>query len=159
MTDKPPASIALEKLNIPHRVFRHAMPVTSFEQAASDRDQRPEQIVRSILFQIRPEEFVMVLMAGREQVDWRKLRKLVGRSRVRMATEDEVLQVTGYRIGTVSPLGMSKQIKVLVDTSVLKETEVSLGSGVPNTAIILKSADLQHALGEVEIVELAEKSE
>ena len=48
--EKPPASIALEKMNIPHRVFRHETPVTSFEQAAAERNQRPEQIVRSILF-------------------------------------------------------------------------------------------------------------
>ena len=159
MNDKPPASIALDQLGIPHRIFRHNTPVTSFEQAASDRNQRPEQIVRSILFQVRPEEFVMVLTAGREQVDWRKLRKLIGRSRVRMATEDEVLEVTGYRVGTVSPFGMRKPVKVLMDASVLREEEISLGSGVRNTAIILKSADLQSALGEVEIVELTEKPE
>ena len=153
---KPPASIALEKLNIPHQVFRHETPVDSFEQAASDRNQRPEQVVRSILFQVRPEEFVMVLMAGREQVDWRSLRKLVGRSRMRMATEDEVLEVTGYRIGTVSPLGMKRQVRVLIDSSVLKEDEISIGSGVSNTAIILKSADLRRALGEAEVISFVE---
>lgn len=155
---KPPASIALETLGIPHRVFKHETPVDSFEQAASDRNQRPEQVVRSILFQVRPEEFVMVLMAGREQVDWKSLRKLVGRSRMRMATENEVLEVTGYQIGTVSPFGMRKQVKVLIDASIFKEEEISIGSGVRNTAIILKSADLQHALGEVEIVELSERT-
>ena len=101
----------------------------------------------------------MVLMAGREQVDWRKLRKLVGRSRIRMATEDEVLEVTGYGVGTVSPFGMRKPVKVLMDASVLREEEISLGSGVRDTAIILKSADLQRALGEVEIVGLTEKPE
>ena len=159
MNDKPPASIALDQLGIPHRIFRHNTPVTSFEQAASDRNQRPEQIVRSILFQVRPEEFVMVLTAGREQVDWRKFRKLVGRSRVRMATEDEVLEVTGYGVGAVSPFGMRKPVKVLMDASVLREEEISLGSGVRNTAIILKGADLQRALGEVEIVGLTEKPE
>jgi Cys-tRNA(Pro)/Cys-tRNA(Cys) deacylase len=156
MNEKPPASIALEKLNIPHQVFQHETPVYSFEQAASDRNQRPEQVVRSILFQVRPEEFVMVLMAGREQVDWRTLRKLVGRSRIRMATEDEVLEVTGYRIGTVSPLGMKRQVRVLIDSSVLMEEEISIGSGVSNTAIILKSADLRRALGNAEVISLVE---
>ena len=156
--EKPPASIALEKLNIHHQVFRHETPVLSFEQAAADRDQRPEQIVRSILFQIRPEEFVMVLVAGRDQVDWRKLRQLVGRSRVRMATEEEVLDVTGYRVGTVSPFGLKTQVRVLIDESVLKEEEVSIGSGVRNMAIILKSAELRQALGESEIVSLLESS-
>jgi len=157
-TNKPPASIALDKLNIPHQVFKHEAPVASFEQAASDRNQRPEQVVRSILFQVRPAEFLMVLIAGREQVDWRSLRKLVGRSRVRMATENEVLEVTGYRVGTVSPFGMRNPVRILIDTSVLKEENISIGSGVRNTAIIMNSMDLRRALEDAEIVSLLEES-
>jgi Cys-tRNA(Pro)/Cys-tRNA(Cys) deacylase len=156
--EKPPASMALEKLNIPHQVFKHEIPVTSFEQAASDRNQRPEQVVRSILFQIRPEEFLMVLVAGREQVDWKKLRQYIGRSRVRMATEEEVLEMTGYRIGTVSPFGLKQEIKILVDESVLKEEEISIGSGIRNMAIIMKTADLRQALRESEVVSLLDSS-
>src|SRR5574338_8863 len=125
--EKPPASIALEKLSIPHQVFRHETPVNSLEQAAADRNQRPEQVVRSILFQVRPEEFVMVLVAGRDQIDWRKLRQLVKRSRVRMATEEEVLEVTGYRVGMVSPFGLKTPVRIMIDESVLLEEEVSLG--------------------------------
>lgn len=151
---QPPANIALNTLGISHRVFRHEKPVTSFEQAASERNQRPEQIVRSILFQVRPGEFVMVLMAGQGQVDWKKLRQLVKRSRVRMATEEEVLEVTGYRIGTVSPFGVKNQVRVLLDASVLREEEISIGSGIRNVAIIMKSEDVHKALGDVEIVEL-----
>lgn len=158
MTEQPPASIALEKLNIPHRVFRHESLVTSFEQAASERNQRPEQIVRSILFQVRPEEFVMVLVAGPAQVDWRKLRQLVKRSRLRMATEEEVLDVTGYRVGTVSPFGLKNPVQVMIDESVLKEEEVSIGSGIRSVAIIMKSADLRRALGDSEIVSLLESA-
>ena len=158
MIDQPPASIALEKLNIPHQVFTHQTQVNSLEQAASDRNQRPEQVVRSILFQIRPEEYLMVLVAGPAQIDWRKLRQLVKRSRVRMATEDEVLEVTGYRVGTVSPFGLKNPVKVLIDDSLLKEDEVSIGSGVRSVAIIMKSVDIQRALGEPEIVSLLETS-
>jgi len=156
--NKPPASIALEGLGIPHRIFFHEGIVTSFEQAASERGQRESQVVRSILFQTRPEEFVMVLVAGPAQVDWKRFRQLVGRSRVRMATEDEVLEITGYRVGTVSPFGLKNQVKVLIDASVLKEEEVSIGSGVRSTALIMNSADLRRALGEAEIVSLLEES-
>ena len=159
MTDLPPASISLEKLNIPHRIFRHETAVTSFEQAASDRNQRPGQIVRSILFNIRPEEFLMVLVAGPDQIDWRKLRQLVQRSRVRMATEEEVLEATGYRVGTVSPFGLKNPVRVLLDASVLKEEEVSIGSGVRGTAIILKTEDLRRALASAEVVSLLEGAE
>lgn len=158
LNSKPPASIALEALGIPHRLFFHEGTVTSFEQAARERGQRESQVVRSILFQIRPEEFVMILVAGPAQVDWKKLRQLVGRSRVRMATEDEVLEITGYRVGTVSPFGMKNQVKVLIDESVLKEEEVSIGSGVRNTAIIMNTTDLRRVLGDAEIVSLLEES-
>jgi Cys-tRNA(Pro) deacylase len=158
MIDQPPASITLEKLNIPHQVFTHQTQVNSLEQAASDRNQRPEQVVRSILFQIRPEEYLMVLVAGPAQIDWRKLRQLVKRSRVRMATEEEVLEVTGYRVGTVSPFGLKNPVKILIDDSVLKEEEVSIGSGVRGVAIIMKSAAIQRALGEPEIVSLLESA-
>ena len=134
---QPPASLALQKLNIPHRIFRHERHLESLEQAASERGQRPEQVERSILFQIRPEELLMVLVAGPAQVDWKKLRRLVGRSRIRMATEDEVLEVTGYRVGTVSPFGLKDQarpefdrrVRVLIEAHVLKEEEISTGSG------------------------------
>ena len=152
--DKPPASIALDSLEIPHRLFQHEKPVSSFEDAAVARNQRPEQIVRSILFQVKPGDFVLVLMAGPDQIDWKKLRGIVKRSRVRMATEEEVLEVTGYRVGTVSPFGLKNQVRVMVDASVFQEEEISIGSGVRNTAIIMKSEDVRKALGDVEIVEL-----
>ena len=156
--NKPPAGIALDQLEIPYRLFFHEGTVTSFEQAAHERGQRESQVVRSILFQIRPEEFVMVLVAGPAQVDWKKLRQLIGRSRVRMATEDEVLEITGYRVGTVSPFGTKNQVKVMIDESVLAEEEISIGSGVRNTAIIMNTTDLRRALGEAEIVSLLEES-
>ena len=75
-----------------------------------------------------------------------------------MATEDEVLEVTGYRIGTVSPFGLKSEVKVLIDASVLKEDEISIGSGVRSTAIILKSASLRQALKESEVVSLLESA-
>src|SRR5574338_1474493 len=156
--EKPPASVALDRLDIPHQVFQHERPLQSLEQAAEERRQRPEQIVRSILFQVRSGEFVMVLVAGPEQVDWRKLRQLLGRSRIRMATEEEVLEVTGYRVGTVSPFGLKNPVRVLIDTSVLNEEEISLGSGIRGVAILMKSNDLHQALGDTEVVSLLESA-
>ena len=160
--ENPPVSIELEKLNIPHRVFTHSGPVTSLEQAARERGQRPEQIVRSILFRIGEDEYVMALVAGPAQISWKALRSYLGQSRLTMAKKDEVLAVTGYPIGAVSPFGTARplsgagKLRVLVDPSVFVEEEISLGSGVRGTTIILKSADLNRALGEVEMVELLE---
>ena len=155
--ETPPVSLALEKLNIPHRVFRHETPVDSFEKAASDRGQRPSQIVRTILFRVTEDEFALVLAAGPGQISWKKLRKLLGRSRITMATDEEVFSVTGYRPGTVGPFGLVKPVRMLIEAGVLKEEEVSIGSGMRDTAVILKSADLMKGLGDVEVVGLFEK--
>ncbi len=158
MNDTPPASLALKKLGVPHRVFRHEGQVNSFEQAAAERGQRPSQVVRSILFRIGEDDFIMALVAGPAQISWKKLRQHLGQSRLTMATEDEVLEVTGYRVGTVSPFGLARPLKVLIDAGVMNEEEISIGSGVRNTAIILKSADLRRAIRELEIVQLVESA-
>ncbi|HTP03468.1 MAG TPA: YbaK/EbsC family protein [Anaerolineales bacterium] len=154
--DNPPASVALEQLGIPHTVFRHAGPVNSLEQAAAERGQRPEQVVRSILFRLGEDEYLMALVAGPDQISWKKLRKHVGQSRLTMASEEEVLSVTGYRVGAVSPFGVPRPLKVLVDQGVLREQTVSLGSGVRAVAIVMQSADLLKALADHEVVELVE---
>ena len=67
---QPPVAAALAALNIPHRVFRHSGPVHSLAQAAAERNQRPEQVVRSILFRLSEGRYTMVLVAGPAQVSW-----------------------------------------------------------------------------------------
>jgi len=162
MIEHPPVSLELQKLGTPHRVFRHAGKVTSLEQAAHERGQRPEQVVRSILFRTGEDEYLMALVAGPAQISWKALRAYLGQSRLTMASEAEVLEVTGYPIGAVSPFGTARalsgpgRLRVLVDPSVFAEEEISIGSGVRGMTVILKSEDLQRALGEVEVVELIE---
>jgi prolyl-tRNA editing enzyme YbaK/EbsC (Cys-tRNA(Pro) deacylase) len=148
--------------------------VHSLEQAAQERGHRVEQVVRSLLFRVANGEYVLVLIAGPAQVDWKMLRRHLGQSRLSLATEAEVLEVTGYPIGAVGPLGLATpvpaagpggtpgrdgKLKVLIDPGVMAEEEVSIGSGLRGTAVILRSADLRRALPEAEIVPLSGKGE
>ncbi len=154
MPDDPPVSTILRQLGVKHRVFRHSGKVASLDQAARERGQRPEQIVRSIVFRLGKEQFLMVLVAGPNQLSWPKLRRHIGRSRLTMASESEVLQQTGYRVGTVSPFGLAHPMRILIDRGVLEEKEVSIGAGSPDTGIILFSKDLKGALPAAEIAQL-----
>lgn len=160
-TESTPVSDALTALNIEHRIFRHPGPVRSLEQAAEERGQQPEQVVRSLLFRISAEEFVMVLIAGSQQVDWRALRNAVGESRLTTASRDEVLRVTGYKLGAVSPFGLPQPVPLLVDESVLAPEELSIGSGVRGVTIILKRDALLRALqslGEAPVVRVGQET-
>jgi Cys-tRNA(Pro)/Cys-tRNA(Cys) deacylase len=145
------ATQALDLLGIPYRLFVHPSPPISLEQAASQRGQVPDQVIRSILFRHEQEYFVIVLIAGPGQISWKRIRLHLGISRISLATASEVRQVTGYEIGTVNPLGLPGPVRLLADVSVFASGEVSIGSGLRGTAIILKSADLRQALGQVEI--------
>lgn len=141
----------LDQHNIPYRIFQHVSPPLSLEQAAEERGQVPGQIVRSILFRHEHEYFVMVLMAGPGQIAWKRIREHLGVSRISMATQAEVREVTGYELGAVNPLGLSQPTRLLADISVFLPLEVSIGSGVRGAAIVIKSDDLKRAIGKIEI--------
>jgi Cys-tRNA(Pro)/Cys-tRNA(Cys) deacylase len=150
----PPVSLALAALNVPHHLFRHCGPVSSLEQAATERNQSPEQVIRSILFRLDDEQYVMALVAGPGQIAWPALRRTLGVSRVSMATPAQVQTVTGYEIGAVAPFGLPTPLPILIDESVTSQDELSMGSGVRGTAIMLRRDDLLKALGDAPVVRL-----
>ena len=146
-----PATQALDLLSIPYRIFQHSHPPGSLEQAARERGQEPGQVVRSILFRYEQDVFIMVLMAGPGQISWKRVRTHLGVSRLSMASEPEVRGVTGYSIGTVSPLGLLRPTRILADVSVFMPEGISIGCGMRGAAILMKSVDLKQVLGEIDI--------
>ncbi len=156
-TPHPPAARALDAQGIPYRLFVHEQPVRSLEQAARERGQRVEQIVRSILFRVRAGEYLLVLAPGGHRIAWPRLRRHLGRSRVTLATPEEVLRVTGYPIGAVSPFGLAHPLPVLADRRIFLPDEVSLGSGERGVALILRREALRRALAHAEVGEWVEE--
>jgi Cys-tRNA(Pro)/Cys-tRNA(Cys) deacylase len=156
MSVATPATRSLDLLNLPYRLFEHSSPPGSLEEAARQRGQRPEQVIRTILFKYQKQDYFLVLMAGPGQISWRKLRQHLALSRISMASEQEVLKVTGYAVGAVSPIGLPNPLRILVDTSVLNPAQISLGSGVRGVAIMIKPSDLMNAIGKYELGDFAE---
>ena len=160
MSEETTAVIAaLTQLGAPFRLFQHEGSLRSLAQAAAERDQRPEQVVRSLLFRLNQGEYVMVLAAGPGQLSWRRLREYFGQSRLTMASRAGVLQVTGYELGAVAPFGLPGAVPIYLDQSVLAETEISLGSGRRGLALIMMVSDLVSALGEPPVVDFIEKDD
>lgn len=151
MNETPPVAIELTKLNVPHQIFNHSGTIKSLDQAAAERGQVPDQVVRSILFRTSENNFVMVLVTGPLQISWQKLRAYLGQSRLTLATEEEVLLITEYRVGAVSPYGLPRPVRILADKNVFAHSQISIGSGQRGTAIILNSGDLLSSLENIEI--------
>ena len=145
-----PAGEKLAALEIPFIEFIHPGPISSIEQAAAERNQEISQVVRSILFRCNQGDFFMALVAGKGKLNWKALRQHFKRSRLTTATPEEVVRVTGFEIGTVNPFGLSDDVPLLVDNSVLAQPSLSLGSGVHGTAIMITTKNLLKALGPYE---------
>jgi prolyl-tRNA synthetase len=123
------------------------------EQAALEREEQPEQVIRSLLFHLSDQEYVMVLMPGPGQVPWKALRRFLKQSRVTMANEDELQAVAGCQPGSVNPISLNQPVKILIEQTILLMDEISIGSCIRGTAIILKPNDLLKALDHYEIVD------
>lgn len=153
------AEVYLIKRGVPYRRFVHQQPPADLEQAAAERGQRLEQVVRTLLFRTTEGEFVMILIPGGFHVHWPALRQYLRQRRLTLATEEEVLRVTGYMPGSVSPFGLPAPLRILVDPHVFAVEEVSLGAGQPGVAIIMQREDLAAAVGRFELVNLVDEKQ
>ena len=74
-----------------------------------------------------------------------------------MAKPEEVNEVTGYQIGAVSPFGLPSPLRFIADKNIFQYEEMSIGSGVRSTTVILHRDELKRALGEIETIDLWEE--
>jgi len=106
------------------KIINVGKPVKTVEQAVKATDSRPKQIIKSLLFISEKEGPILVVVNGESKVDLNKLAKIFGK--VRLATPEEVKQITGFEVGAVPPVGI--EVKTIVDPKVL-ENEFVIGSG------------------------------
>ena len=97
------------------------------------------QVLKSLVF--IGEKPVMAVLPGDRKVDVGKLAQAVGLKELRIAKPQEVLEVTGYEVGGVTPFGFSG-IKVM-DESVFTMEKVNVGSGKAEVGIELSTESLK----------------
>jgi len=144
----------LQSKAIQFRLFTHTQPIHSLEDAAQQRNQTPQQVIRSILFRLSQDQFFMVLSPGPNQIPWKALREYWQQSRLTLASREEVIEKTGYEPGTVNPFGLDPSIPVLIEQCILSLPEISFGSGIKGTAILINPSNLIKALPNAQIINL-----
>ncbi|MBU4283778.1 MAG: YbaK/EbsC family protein [Nanoarchaeota archaeon] len=102
------------------------------------------QVLKTLIF-IGKTEPVIVVLPGDKRVDMDKLKEVTKGNSLRMAKPDEVEEITGYTIGGISPFGIEKNVKKIIDESVFKIKTVNIGSGKAEIGIELNSEELRRA--------------
>ena len=111
-------------------------------------------IVKSLLFKA-DDIFILVLVAGDKRCSLNKLKKLINKKDVIMASPEEVKVQTGYTIGGVSPVGHLNSVQILIDNSLERFKDLYAAAGHPNCVFKIDFKSLQK-ITKGEIKELTE---
>ncbi len=139
MMPDTPATREVAASGLEHRVVAYGE-VSSLEEAAEKRGVPVHKVMKSLVVRTDPDEFVMVIVPGDRVIDWPRLRKVVGSSRMSLAPAEKALAVTGYPSGAITPFGSKRSLPVILDASA--EGEISLGGGAHGVSIHLDTEDL-----------------
>ena len=137
------------------RIVRLDRDTTTVASAAEALGVSPDRIVKSLVF-IAGEEPVLVIAAGPDRVDRRRLAEIFGlpSGQVRLATPEAVLAATGYPVGGVPPVGHARPIKVYIDRRVAQApTTVFGGGGAGRVLLEIEPAELIRLTG-AQIIDL-----
>lgn len=136
---------AVEASGLRHEIVR-TQPATSAEESARFQGVKPEQLLKSIVVRRGEGDHIFVLVPGPRQIDWKKLRKHLGVSRVSMPDRDEAKRVTGYDVGTITPFGSTTKLPVIIDASASEGT-VTVGGGARGVNIHADVREMATVLG------------
>lgn len=106
--------------------------VTSVQEAAEACGVDIADVVKTLVVRRSQDDYVLVLVPGDRTLSWKKLRSLLGVSRISLPDAHEARQVTGYERGTITPLGLD--LPVIADERIAGR-HITLGSGVHGRAI------------------------
>jgi Cys-tRNA(Pro) deacylase len=126
------------------------------DDAARELGVETDQVIKSLVFMIegRP---LLVINNGTARVDRKKIAAVmgVGRKRVKFASPEEALEITGYVVGSMPPFGHRQKLRTLIDESVGRLDLIFGGGGDIDAMLKLSPTELLHTTGG-QIVALSE---
>ena len=125
---------ALIALGLPAELMTFDASTHTAQDAADAVGCKLGQIVKTLFF-LADDRPTMALVAGDQQVDTALLAQLlgVGRKKLRMGSPERVLEITGYPVGGVSPVGSLNRCDVVVDNSLQRFDQIWAAAGNSNT--------------------------
>ena len=123
------------------------VPMPSVAAAAAALRVAPDRIFKSILFAAADGRCAMAIACGTSRVDATRLAALTGLGRLRLASPEVALRVTGYPAGGTPPIGHRERFAVVVDTRVAAQEWGWGGGGRKELMVRIRSADIVRLTG------------
>ena len=114
------------------------------KEAANALNCEEGAIVKSLVFKSET-GFLICLVSGDKRCSLNKLKKVISKKDVSMASADDVKAQTGFTIGGVSPVGHINDLNIIIDKTLERFQIVYAAAGHPNSIFkidFLKLKDL-----------------
>jgi len=135
----------LSEAGVPFRVLEHA-PVFTSEEAARERGTPLEAGAKALV--VRAEDrYVHLVLPGHRRVDNARLRASLGTRKLRFATPEELLALTGCPPGAVPPFGNLFGLPVLLDEELTRCEEIAFNAGSNAVSITMRCEDFVRLTG------------
>lgn len=131
----------LDSEGIQYALLEHKAADTS-EEEAEIMGIRLSQAAKSLIM-IGDGKPLMIVLGGKDKVDFKKFKRTVGIKNLQMAKLDQVLEITGAEIGTVPPFGDLFNLPLYVDTHLAEEKEIVFGTGLHTKSIRMDYSDFE----------------
>ena len=135
LLNKEPVKRVIETLN----KFNENLKVQILEktartakEAANALNCEEGAIVKSLVFKTET-EFLICLISGDKRCSLNKLKKVILKKDVSMASADDVKAQTGFTIGGVSPVGHINDLNIIIDRTLERFQIVYAAAGHPNS--------------------------
>ncbi|MFW9799307.1 MAG: aminoacyl-tRNA deacylase [Candidatus Thorarchaeota archaeon] len=115
------SSTAAEILTMKGRV--HSVAAASEQLGIS-----PDHIIKTVVFRTCEGEPILAIVMGKDRASSKRIAKALGIEPPTLATPEEALELTGYRVGGTPPISIAG-VQVLVDTHVMMMDSVIGGGG------------------------------
>jgi len=98
-------------------------------------------IIKSLVFKAET-NFIVCLVSGDKKCSLNKLKKILGKKDVAMASAEEVKNNTGFSIGGVAPVAHLKKLNILIDKSLNRFENVYGAAGHPDCVFKITYGEL-----------------
>ena len=140
---------ALDKAGIAYELRSYEIDESdlSAERAAAKLGMAPETVFKTLITRGDKTGPLLACIPAGTELDLRALGEVSGNKRVEMVPLKEVLDLTGYMRGAVTPLAVKKPYPVFVDETVELWPIVGISGGMRGLEILLAPADLLRLTG------------
>jgi Ala-tRNA(Pro) deacylase len=121
-------------------------PVRTSVEAARVRGTRLEQGAKALVVRA-DDRFVHCVLPAHLKADNAALRAIVGSRKLRFASREELLELTGCEPGAVPPFGNFFGLPVLLDEALCANDRVAFNAGSITVSITMRCADLVRVCG------------